>query len=385
MRIAFVTSLVPTRIAETGFELASESFLDGLKREGHQVTIFGFKRPDETPSPDHDIVVLSNIVIETAVASKVLKARWMLASLTRRLPLAVAKLQIIREEALLKTIGTHGRFDAIVVNAAQMAAAFPVLFDQKNALFLAHNVEHESARQNAGESSGMKARIYAREARLLETLENGIMEKARFVWFLSDDDRAAFGRRVHEKSAVLPLLLPDSQPLPSIAPRYDLGLIGTWSWRPNGIGLEWFLDEIVPRLPPSLSIAIAGRTPEPLKRSLPNVQFLGRVPDATAFLMSCRAMALASRIGTGIQLKSIEILQRGKPAIATSVALRGLSARPESLAIADDPADFAKACIDMVENLKTGRLTLSDPAAFVAVERQKMSHAIRAGLAAIGA
>jgi glycosyltransferase involved in cell wall biosynthesis len=380
MRIAFVTSLVPTRRAETGFELASESLLQGLKAEGHQVTIFGFKRPDETASVDHDIVVLSDIVIETAMASRALKAQWVLKSLAKRLPLAVAKLQIITEQSLLDHISAQGPFDALIINAAQMAAAFPALFSLRNALFLAHNVEHQSARQNAAESTGLKAFAYGREARLLDSIENSIMAKARFVWFLSDDDRQAFGESVSKKSTVLPLLLPEAPALPDGPAEHDLGLIGTWSWRPNGIGLEWFLREVVPLLPADLSIAIAGRTPDTLRSARSNIRFLGRVPDANAFLASCRVMALASRIGTGIQLKSIEILQRGKAAVATSVALRGISARPASLAVADDAADFAKACIAMVEAVREGRVASTESASFVETERTKMAEAIKLGL-----
>ncbi len=56
----------------------------------------------------------------------------------------------------------------------------------------------------------------------------------------------------------------NSQTVKPEATKYDLTLIGTWTWHPNRIGLEWFLREVKPLLPKDVSIAIAGNTPADL-------------------------------------------------------------------------------------------------------------------------
>ena len=60
----------------------------------------------------------------------------------------------------------------------------------------------------------------------------------------------------------------------------DAALIGTWTWQPNRIGLDWFLGKVVPRLPRNFTIRIAGSVPAGVASSHPGVAFVGRVPDS---------------------------------------------------------------------------------------------------------
>ena len=48
--------------------------------------------------------------------------------------------------------------------------------------------------------------------------------------------------------------------------------------------------------------------------------FVGRVPDAVAFVLSGRTVPLISRAGTGVQLKTIETFELGLPAVASMSA-----------------------------------------------------------------
>jgi len=127
------------------------------------------------------------------------------------------------------------------------------------------------------------------------------------------------------------------------APLYDATLIGTWTWQPNRIGLEWFLGEVVPHLPDDFTIAIAGSIPADLRSPHPGVSFVGRVPDAIAFVQSGRVVPLISRAGTGVQLKTIETFELGLPAVATQRSLRGIGAVPSNCIVADGPVEFAAA------------------------------------------
>ena len=115
-------------------------------------------------------------------------------------------------------------------------------------------------------------------------------------------------------------------------PTYDATLIGTWTWQPNRIGLEWFLDKVVPHLPDDFTIAIAGSMPAGHAQSPhPGVSFVGRVADAIEFVLSGRVVPLISRAGSGVQLKTIETFELGLPAVATSRSLRGIGARAGKL------------------------------------------------------
>lgn len=385
MKLAFVTSLAPTARPDTGFEIANAAIVEGLQANGHAVTIFAFARPDDALASGTDLVLLERITIENSAASTALKLCWLGAAVLTRLPFAAAKLWLAGRGKLIKAVREHGPFDAIILNGVMMPGAFPELTEIGPCLLVAHNLEHVSAAQNAEHARHPAMRwLYRREARLLRALEQRLARRSAFIWCLADDDRDALCELAGQpltKAAVLPLVstspglrLPDNP-----APAHDVGLIGTWTWEPNLIGLTWFLDAVTPLLPPSIRIAVAGRTPSGLK--VPShVVLLGRVPDAAHFLGDCALVALASRAGTGVQLKTIENLQLGLPAVATSLSMRGLAAKPGNVILADEPETFAAAIQQMLANLRSGAMGRLDGSAFKENQRKALARALQQGL-----
>ncbi|TGR60024.1 glycosyl transferase, partial [Mesorhizobium sp. M2D.F.Ca.ET.223.01.1.1] len=74
----------------------------------------------------------------------------------------------------------------------------------------------------------------------------------------------------------------------------DAALIGTWTWQPNRIGLDWFLTKVVPHLKPDFRVRIAGSLPSGVTSTHPGVSFVGRVPDAQAFVSGAAVIPLIS-------------------------------------------------------------------------------------------
>ncbi len=302
----------------------------------------------------------------------------------RGLPVIAAKIAPLNAR-LLAEMERTGPFDACVINNAPVAAAYPGLMKRWPSLLVAHNVEHASARENARTASGLTAKLYAREARLLERAERSAMLAARHVFFLADEDRQAFADETAGKASIFPLLIGDPQTSlqPVTDPIHDVGLIGTWTWQPNLVGLQWFLKEVAPRLSQDIVVAIAGRQPADIATTLPNVRLLGRVPDAAAFVAGCRIMALTSRTGTGIQLKTIETFQTGKPAVATRSSVRGFGDLPMNCLVAEEPDKFASAIVKLVNDVKSERTSAGDGRAFVSRQREGMKHAVERALSAL--
>ncbi len=328
MKLAFLSSLLPTGNPDTGLEIANQCLLDALAAAGAEVTVFGYRRRSDTPDPRRRMVDLGTIDIETARAPAAKRLSWIIKSGLSGLPLSAAKLRLMSSQDMIARIAAEGPFDGVIVNTAQMAAAYPEVMARWPSILVAHNVEHASARQNAAFAQGMAAFAYRREAALLQRAEARALAAARYVFFLSEEDRTAFGGPPN--SAVLALLTPARQAPQSVAAEHDIGMIGTWTWRPNRIGLDWFLAEIAPKLDSGIVVAIAGRTPPDLAAPS-NVRLVGMVPDAAAFLAGGHCVALASRAGTGVQLKTIELMQMGLPAVATASALRGWATGPRML------------------------------------------------------
>lgn len=382
--LVFVTSLVPHTNATTGYEVANAAVIDGLRRADARVTVLGFTWPGREAARDGDMVVLGEVEVRTEGAGIGRKVGWVLKSLLTGLTVSSAKLRVVTPRALRAAIASIGDFDAYVLNGVTLPGAFEDIFKDKPSLFVAHNVEYRSAQENAANAGNFVQKfLFAREARILRGLESRLCAQARFVFTFAEDDGPALGLSP-EKFATLPLVTPGgaSTARPT-ATAYDLALIGTWTWHPNRIGLEWFLRDVKPLLPPDISIAIAGNTPADLIAAWQGVDFLGKVPDATAFVESGALVPLISRAGTGVQLKTIETFELGMPSVATTHSVRGISRIPENCTIADTPADFAAAIVHRIAAIKQGDSQRLNGRNFTRAQTEGMDRALARGLATL--
>ncbi|WP_019444203.1 glycosyltransferase family 4 protein [Brucella abortus] len=382
-RLLFVTSLVPHAIAATGYEVANAAVIDGLRRAGADVTVLGFTWPGHRAAEDPDTIVLGEVEVRTENAGLKRKVCWVLKSFLTGLTVSSAKLRVIPEQKLRETIRQLGEFDAYVLNGVTLAGAFVDVFKDKPCLFVAHNVEHRSAEENAQNAGDIQKFLFQREAGILKGLETRLCQQASFVFTFAQDDGPALGLD-QDHFATLPLVTPGGMQIAQDRPvEYDLALIGTWTWHPNRIGLEWFLHEVKPLLPQDISIAIAGSTPADLIEAWPGVNFVGKVPDATAFVEAGALIPLISRAGTGVQLKTIETFELGMPSVATSHSVRGISQVPANCTIANNPSDFAAAVIKQLEKIRTGDRQKLDGKIFTRSQIKGMDQAIARGLAAL--
>ncbi len=382
MHLVFATSLVPDGTLTTGYEIANAAIIEGLERAGVQVSVIGFTRPGSQPSYPNKTAVIGSVDPQTQSASWAQRLRWLSRALVERRTFSSVKLRQPGEAKLRKALQQLEPFDAYVLNGVTLAGAYQSVFAQKPSIFIAHNVEHRSASENAAASRSLVERmLYLREARLLRGLEKGLCERARFVFTLADEDREPLGIMSDDRSASLPLVVATSRDITAVeaSPSCDCALIGTWTWQPNRIGLDWFLNEVVPHLPADIRIKIAGRMPDDLDYQDPRVEFVGRVADAQQFASSAKVIPLISRAGTGIQLKTLEAFTLGMPAVATASSLRGIKAVPSNCIARDDAKEFADALASMVENPPPR----ADGKTFARLQRAAMDHSLRHGLAVL--
>lgn len=380
MHIAFMSSVVTDGNPTSGFEIANEAIVQGLRALGHKVSVIGFSVPRQSKNTVKDVVVVEELNLENAAVGGLQKLGFVARAIKCGLPISASKLTVVGRDKLDAAIRSCGEVDRYIFNSYQMAAAFPHLLDQPFG-FVTHNVEHVSAAQNAVSArSKLQRWLYARDARLLESIEAKLCEQAQYVWALSADDLATLGLS-SDKSAVLPLVAPFIENASAINEKeFDIGMIGTWSWEPNRVGLEWFLNKVVPKLPEDFRIAIAGKVPEAMINPIGKVWFLGRVESASDFLESVRIVPLISQGGTGVQLKTIEAFQAGLACVATSSSLRGIENLPANCAKADSVGEFVNSLISQVENSRKGKLATVDGRQFYDRQFSDMKDALVKGL-----
>lgn len=383
MHLLFATSIVPDGALASGYEIANAAIIDALRRAGARVTVIGFTWPGKPVIDPDNTIVLGAVDVRTESASLVQKLAWVAKAVLSGLTFASVKLRVVSEAEFRAAIARAGPFDAYVLNSVQFAGAFERLFDDKPSIFVAHNVEYRSAEENAAAAGGLFQRLlFRREARLLKAMEERLCRRARFVFTLAEEDREALGVASDTRSAVLPLVTRSVVPS-SKGPRRvdcDAALIGTWTWQPNRIGLDWFLQKVVPHLRPDFRVRIAGSVPSGITSSHPGVKFVGRVPDAQAFVRAAAVIPLTSTAGSGVQLKTIETFELGLPSVATSRSLRGIGHRPVNCVVTDDPVAFAGA----LEAAASGKVGDVDGSDFHSRQIKALDAAVAHGLSKLG-
>jgi Glycosyl transferases group 1 len=367
MHLVFVTSLVPDGEPTTGYEIANQSVVEALRRNGAKVTSLGFNWTGKTALKRDDAVILGEVDVRSETAGAADKANWVAKAFAGMLPVTCAKLRIVSETQIRSALAGLEPFDGYVINGVTLAGAFQNLFRDKPSIYVAHNVEYISAEENAvSANSGVKRFFFRREAKLLKDLELGLARRAACTLALAEEDRTPLGVDQPQRSVVLPLVTTQRHS-PADAARkieFDAGLIGTWTWQPNRVGLEWFLREVTPHLPDTFTIGLAGHVPSDFSMMPPRVKLLGRVADAKQFVNSCAVIPLVSRSGTGVQLKSIETFEAGLASVATERSLRGIKSVPSNCVIANDPRAFAKALIELASRRRGGDIADVDGASF---------------------
>ncbi|MFG1250529.1 glycosyltransferase family 4 protein [Xanthobacter flavus] len=117
---------------------------------------------------------------------------------------------------------------------------------------------------------------------------------------------------------------------------------------------QWFVNRVWPAIRaerPNATFAIVGREPtgEVLELAKqPGVIVTGTVPDPALLIAESSVCVNPMQAGGGMQNKLIEFMASGKAIVATSIANEGIGAPTNTLVVADEPADFARAVLDLL-------------------------------------
>ena len=139
---------------------------------------------------------------------------------------------------------------------------------------------------------------------------------------------------------------------PSSPPR--LGFIGLFDYEPNIEGVRWFIQHCWPEVKrriPDARLRLVGRGSEAVFGGLsPDIETLGWVEDADREISGWSAMIVPLLVGGGTRVKIAEGFSRKCPIVATSLGAFGYEVEsPRDLLLADQPGDFAGACVRLIE------------------------------------
>ncbi len=132
--------------------------------------------------------------------------------------------------------------------------------------------------------------------------------------------------------------------------------IGAMDWLPNQESIDWFLNEIWPRVVakvPTAKLALAGKKmPEAFKNSAnEQISVFDFVPDGKTFIGKGGIMIVPLRSGSGMRVKIVEGMAMGKAIVTTSIGAEGIPGKDGSeFLLADSAEAFADRVVLLLQN-----------------------------------
>lgn len=250
-----------------------------------------------------------------------------------------------------------------VMQDGLMAGGLARLLAKESGLKLlvrSHNIEHLYWRQLCARARGLAwLKIRLRLVGLERFECDGLLQAVRF-FDISADDLLAWQKR----GLVNGLWLPPIVAVDTVDgadfernPDFDLAFVGNLRMPNNIEGVRWLLDEVVPvlseRLGRPVRTLVAGSAPSAeivhlIERSpqtvlLPDFEHLGDV------LASARVLVNPMLAGSGVALKTVDMLLSGRSVVSTSQGVSGLPSELKAMIhIGDSTEAFAEALADSI-------------------------------------
>ena len=133
--------------------------------------------------------------------------------------------------------------------------------------------------------------------------------------------------------------------------------VGNFQHTPNIQALDWFTNEVLPRIvaqKPGATFVVVGSDPPDSLSYLanhPNIRLTGTVPDIRKPLEQYAVFVCPILSGSGIRVKLLEAFAAGIPVVSTRIGAEGLSTESGRICeLADSPEDFAHATVKLLSD-----------------------------------
>ena len=228
----------------------------------------------------------------------------------------------------------------------------------------AHNIEHQYLRKQSRCASSWREKLQIMLATAnLQKFETELHGDVDWSFDCSSSDLGYWEDHGFLKQSWLPPLFDTSRcarapRIDWIARPYDAAYLGNLETPNNVEGILWFLDKVFPVLVaerPDIKIRVAGSNPSKTivraVREHPEIDFTANPEDPVEIRSLARVLINPILNGSGINVKSIEMLYTNSPIVTTSLGVQGLPPRFQStFVIVDAPDDFANAMLAAVDS-----------------------------------
>lgn len=202
-------------------------------------------------------------------------------------------------------------------------------------IYRAHNVETVLWEQCADRAKTPWFRWFFRfQAQQVSRFERTRCSQVDRVAPVSEEDAQKFRRLAPQASVSVTRIgmdfpSPESLPMPKSQNQFEVLFVGRLDWLPNRLGLQWFLDNVWPKVHahrPALRLTVAGMgNGEWLQKyvNLSGLRILGRVDDVEPLYHECNVCIAPIFQGSGTRVKIIESARFMRPVISTTLGAEG--------------------------------------------------------------
>ncbi len=361
LHILFICNKSPWPASEGG-PIAMNNLIEGLVADGHAVKVLAINTNKYATDPkDIPEDYLKKTALELVYVDLAIKPLTAFFNLFTNNSYHVQRFISPKLSEKLIEILNDTKFDIVQIETLFMSPYLDVIRKHSRAkVFLrAHNVEHLIWQRLAvSEKNPLKKLYLGHLSRTLKLYEENILDSYDGILPITHKDARYFESKT--KTAVLPISFGIHQaklePLPNSDVEIALFHIGSMNWMPNEEGIKWFLHEVWPLVTkkiPAIKLYLAGREMPDwlLQLKMPQVEIIGEVPDAQAFIRS-KSISIAPLLsGSGIRIKIIESMAAGKAVVATRIGAEGINyTNGENMLVADGAEDFALAIEKLHKN-----------------------------------
>ncbi|GAC1491295.1 MAG: glycosyltransferase [Vulcanimicrobiaceae bacterium] len=310
---------------------------------------------DETPPPPEYGALFRSISGFARPRGKLARIRRAAASLRPGSSLLTAGTVTPALRTHLARSAASADYRAVMYDLNMLEALPP----QIPRIYHAHNCETLLLRRRAAIEKMPTRLAVTLDAKRFEAVEAKVLRDARLVIACSQADVADFAS-LHAASVAM-RVVPNGVDVAGYASVRDAPIgervaviTGSYDWRPNQLGLEWFTTTVLPELDAiaagrPYTIRVAGRMSTDYARKLAMQKPLELVPNPPEMkdVLAAASVVVAPIIASsGTRLRILEAWAAGRPVVTTSEGAFGLDFADGSDIIVrskDDPKAFARA------------------------------------------
>lgn len=200
-------------------------------------------------------------------------------------------------------------------------------------------------------------------SRKWKKIELEIMKKSDVVFTLSTDEQRILEEYLpKEKISICPIFIYSDFSRTDFSRRktQDLLFVGGFSHTPNVDAMNWFCEEVMPRIlekMPDIRLNIVGSNPpESVKRyASEHINIKGFISDEELQQLydQSRLCVIPLRYGAGVKGKTIEAMYSCIPIVSTSIGIEGLPEIDQVLCAHNTADEFAHAVLTMYDKDNT--------------------------------